>query len=358
MDEVAKKIRKKRRFRAVVIGVGFGMGHARQLLAIEDVELVGVCDKEQARLKRACAAAGEVGVKLDETRLFRDYKRMLRRVAPDVAVVALPNFLHAPVTIDCLNAGCHVFCEKPMALSLRQAERMVAAARRNRRQLMINMSFRFGREAAALKQIVDAGQLGEVYFARTGWMRQNGIPRGTGWFYRKELSGGGPLIDLGVHRIDLAWYLMGEPRVLSVSGQVFTKLAKKIKGYSVEDLAAGFVRFRDGRCMQVAASWASYCQTPEAMWTELFGTRGGAVQRNVGGGYSLEVRVFKEVAGYRVDTGPIGAPPTVPSSVHHLIESLRTGRTPGPSGEKVLEVQKILDGLYRSAETGREVRFA
>jgi len=339
---------------AAVIGLGMGRGHLNSLLANPNVRLVGACDKTPERIDRVRTEHPELPADL----FFDDYQQMIDRTKPDTVVIALPNFLHHPVTMYALKAGCHVLCEKPMAMNVCEAEEMRSTADSLGRTLMINFSYRFKPTTLAMEKTIAAGQLGQIYFASTGWLRQNGIPRGVGWFYKKNMAGGGPLIDLGVHRIDLAWYLMGRPKVASVTGTTFQHFGpKQLEGYDVEDLAAGFVKFQDGRCMQITVSWASFCETPEQMWTELYGTDGAAIERNVGGGYQWSVKLLKEVAGYRIGGEPSNMPKQAPNSIDHFIDCIVNKRPPMATADDGLEVQRILDGLYTSAATGREVRF-
>ncbi len=264
---------------AAVIGLGMGRGHLNNLLANPNVKVVAACDKAPERIARIQQEHPELKADF----FYDDYQKMIDRARPEAVIIALPNFLHHPVTMATLKAGVHVLCEKPMAMNCTEAAEMASTASRLGKALMINFSYRFKATTMAMEKVIAAGQVGQIYFASTGWLRQNGIPS-RGWFYRKQMAGGGPLIDLGVHRIDLAWYLMGRPKVESVSGMTFQKFGPKVAAdYDVEDLAAGFVKFKDGRCMQITVSWASFCETPEQMWTELYGTDGAAIERNSGG---------------------------------------------------------------------------
>ncbi len=339
---------------AAVIGLGMGRGHLNTLLANLNVKVVAACDKAPERIARVRQEHPELKADL----FFDDYQKLIAKTRPEAVIVALPNVLHHPVTMAALKAGAHVLCEKPMAMNVAEATEMAKAARSLKKTLMINFSYRFKATTIAMEKVIASGQVGEIYFASTGWLRQNGIPRGMGWFYRKDMAGGGPLIDLGVHRIDLAWYLMGRPKVESVSGTTFQKFGpKQVADYDVEDLAAGFVKFKDGRCLQITVSWASFCETPEQMWTELYGTDGALIERNTGGGYQWTVKILKDVAGYRIGGEPAGLPGKTPSSIDHFVDCIVNGTEPGPSAHDGLEVQRILDGLYQSAANGREVRF-
>ncbi len=336
--------------------VGFG-GIARHMLrradALKDAEFVAAVEP---RPEARADAEKSHGLKA-----FESLDQMLDAQVADAAYVAAPNKFHAPLTIQCLEAGLHVLCEKPMAMNVAEAQRMLAAARRTGRKLTVNFSFRETGPARAVKSIIDDGLLGEIYYARTGWLRNRGIPRGSGWFADKGMSGGGPLIDLGVHRIDMALWFMGYPEPVSVTGATYDHLGRRIAAergqpFDVEDLAAGFVRFANGASMSVEASWATNSEWAEDMYTYVYGTKAGAAHRHIGGTYEFEARVWGEIAGKFSETR---LKEMAPGS-SHLQDFVNAIRDDGPvpvDPEDALKVQRIIDALYESAETGREVRL-
>ena len=225
---------------------------------------------------------------------------------------------------------------------------------------MINFSFRFTEASYALKQQVEAGALGDIYFGRSLWHRYRGFP--GGWFADKEVAGGGPLIDLGVHRLDLALWLMGYPEPVAVTGSTYGHLARQVaraekRKVTVEDLACGMVKFKNGASLLLEASWALNIREGERMLTELYGTRGSLVQRNVGGGYEFEGEVFTEEEGNLFVKSLERRTAPSPSAYHEFVDSILERRPPRATGEEGLKVMKILEGIYRSAETGREVRY-
>ena len=344
-----------RKLRMGVVGTGMGRGHMNGYKSHPQAELVAICDIDE---KRLAEAAGEMGVK--ET--YTDSRQMFRRAGLDGVSVAVPNKFHAPLTIDALRCGLHVLCEKPMATTVREAERMQAAAKKAGKNLMINFSFRFTEASYALKQQVDAGAIGDIYFGRTVWHRFRGIPGFGSWFTDKELAGGGPLIDLGVHRLDLALWLMGYPEPVAVTGSTYGHLARQVaraekRKVTVEDLACGMVKFKNGASLLLEASWALNIREGERMLTELYGTRGSLVQRNVGGGYEFEGEVFTEEEGNLFVKSLERRTAPSPSAYHEFVDSILERRPPRATGEEGLKVMKILEGIYRSAETGREVRY-
>lgn len=332
-----------------IIGFGgMGRGVARRE-KMDGYEVTCAVDAFEA----ARAAVGEMGLQAFET-----VEQMLDAGAADAVYVATPNKFHAAATIECLKAGVHVICEKPMAKSAAEGEAMIAASEESGSKLTINLSYRATSEAQALKSIVDAGELGDVYFARTGWIRNRGIP-GRGWFGDMDLAGGGPLIDLGVHRIDLALWLMGHPKVISVTGAAYSELGKSVQAakgldYTVEDLAAGFIRLENGASIQVTVSWALNSEWREDMFTYVYGMKAGATHRHVQGGYKFELMLWGEVNGTYRETRIT----QLPRAEDHITAFVRAIREDGPvpvDPRDALNVQRVLDGMYESARTGREV---
>lgn len=347
-----------RKLRAAVIGLGIGRLHVGWYLNSGRAEVVAVCDTSAERRENVKKQFKQKAADWAE---YSDYRRMLREVKPEVVSVALPNFLHAPVTLAALRAGAHVLCEKPPAMNVAQARAMERLAAKGKRALSFNLSYRTAPASLAVRRWVDAGELGTIYHARTSWLRQAGIPRGTGWFSDAAKAGGGPLIDLGVHRIDLAWWLMGEPEPATADAATFRKFGHKIHGkkYTVEDFAAGLIRFKDGRTLALEIAWHSFCEKREQMSTELYGEKGGAIQRNTAeGGYHFECLLLKEVAGERAVVRPAQLPKTGPDDnpIAQLCRHVQEGTPLVITPRSGVCVQRMLDALYRSAAMGRVVK--
>ena len=285
---------------------------------------------------------------------------MLAQHELDAISNATPNVFHAPYTISALKRGLHVLCEKPMAISVKEAESMLAAARKSGKNLMINFSYRFSPMSYALKSQVDAGVIGDIYFGRTVWHRRWGFPGFGGWFGQKAQSGGGPLIDLGVHRLDLALWLMGYPEPTVILGSKYDHLAcreqqRQQKAFDVEDLACGMIKFANGATLLLEASWASHTDEEEHMVTKLYGTKGGLLQANVGGGYDFKAEIYTSEGEhlFKKELGRSLRP--VPLSYAEFVNSIVEKRPPMATGEQGVKVIKILEGIYHSAETGHEV---
>ncbi len=270
-----------------LIGLGGIMSdtHMRFYEASDVVEIVSICDILPEKIERF-----QKRYALESVREYTDYKEMLQKETLNYVDICTPNYLHSIIAVDALNSGVHVFCEKPDAVSVNEALRMKEAAEKNNKHLMVMRNNRYRNKATYLKSYIEEGEMGEIYCARCGWQRRRGIPGKGGWFTTKEQSGGGPLIDLGVHMIDLAIWFMGNPTPVSVSGSTYTKFAdndvsdsihssfgeaKEDGIFDVEDLAMGFIKFDNGACLQVEFSWASNIEKEDA-FVELRGTKAGA----------------------------------------------------------------------------------
>jgi predicted dehydrogenase len=343
------------KFRVGVVGLGVGRNHLRGYLEHPAAEIVAAADLDPSRREEARAL---YGVPL----LYESASEMFAAAGLDVVSICVPNAMHRPLVIAALEAGCHVLCEKPMAMNAAEAEAMLVAAERAGRRLMINFSFRFNAQAVALKKRTEAGLLGQVYFARSIWHRRRGVPGFGGWFGRKELSGGGPLIDLGVHRLDLALWLMGYPDPEWVLANTWNALTGPVaalerRHFDVEDFAGAMIRFRDGSMLELEASWASNVKENDVMETRLYGTQGGLVHRNRNEDYEFEAEMYFERDGSQFDMQLHEPAPKPKSAMWHFIEAIRTD-TPHPApGEEGLIVQRLLDAIYLSAERGEPIRI-
>jgi len=338
-----------------VIGLG-GMGkvHVRGYQSHPQAEVVAICDTNAERVH---AAAEEFHI----PEKFTNAEKMFRNIDLDAVSIATPNKFHAPLTITAFQAGLHVLCEKPMAMNVKEAEQMNNAAQKADKNLMINFSFRFNDMSYALKKQVESDIIGDIYFGRTVWHRRRGIPGLGGWFTDKELSGGGPLIDLGVHRLDLALWLMGYPEPTTVSGAIYNMIAKrtaiaKHKKFTVEDLACGFIKFKNGAVLILETSWALNIKKSKDMVTMLCGTKGGLVQRNTEG-YNFTTEIYTEENGYLFTKTLDQSTIPTPSPFYEFVNSIIEKRKPVATGEEGVKVMRILDGIYQSARTGKEVRF-
>jgi predicted dehydrogenase len=265
-----------------------------------------------------------------------------------------------------LEAGKHVLCEKPMAINVEEALAMQAAADQNGKVLMIGFVRRFGRDCRVVTDLIENDRLGDIYYAKAQYLRRNGNP--GGWFGNTALSGGGPLIDLGVHSIDLIRYLMGRKKVISVYGATFEKLGNRAhiktgKGYrssstesgdicDCEDLAAAMIRFEDGSVLNVEVSFSLNIGGAETNTIQLFGTKAGVT-------VAKEIRMFSELDGYLTDT-EVGKDmsfdfeASFTAEIAHFIACAKGETACRNPAEDGVEIMKILCAIYRSAKSGHE----
>lgn len=345
------------KLRAGVIGVGMGQAHIKGYRQHECAEVVALADLDEKRLER-------IGAKNEIENLYTSAEEMIAKEKLDIVSVATPNKFHKPLTIAALEAGAHVLCEKPMAMNADEAQDMLDAAGKADRRIMINFSYRFIDRAQCMKAQVDTGILGDVYYGQTLWHRRRGIPKFGGWFGQKALSGGGPLIDLGVHRLDLALWLMGYPKPTWVMGSTYdhiaTRLAKE-QGveFDVEDMAAGMIKFENGATLEVEASWAANTQDRERMETRLYGTEGGVIFRNLNEGYGAwEMKFFVEREGQQFDLEPHEPIRGGKSPMHHFVDCIVNDRPHIATGDEGRIVMQILDAIYESAAKNEPVKIS
>ncbi len=275
----------------------------------------------------------------------------------DLVVVCLPNKLHAQVTIEALNAGQNVLCEKPMATTVKDAEAMVAAAKSNQRTLAIAMNFRwqyFGPDIFHLKQLIEDGELGEIYYVRVHYLRRATFPLSgyECWNLSQEESGGGALIDLGPHMLDLAMWLVDDYSPLSVNGFTHNGLTK----YSpVDDFASGSVTLKNGTRIHADLAWSSHNQP--SWQINVYGEKGGAVvdaEKPEGRRITRYTVEDNKSATENVGLSDITLPPEA-SVQEHVVKRMIAGEAPDCSAERALQVMKVIEGWYQSSESGRDV---
>jgi len=340
-----------------------GHQHADAYAELPGVELAGIAGLEEPV---RTALADRHGVE----RHVADWEELLEDDTLDVVSVAVPTFLHHPITIAALDRGLHVLCEKPIARTVEEAQSMVEAAERNDRVLDVAFNHRRRGDIETLKAVVDSGRLGRIYYAKAWWMRRTGIPTAGSWFTSHEQAGGGPLLDIGIHVLDYALYLLGQPAVTTVSASTYDLLgtagfgssptSDKTGGggrFDVEDLASAFLRLEDGGTLLVESSWAAHRTDGDEFGVTLFGTEGGADLRVVDMEPVGTLKVFTDEHGVAAETTfspPPGRGHT--AVVERFLERVRDGGD--ADGRTAAELAKIVDACYRSAKERREVTFA
>ncbi|HLH74440.1 MAG TPA: Gfo/Idh/MocA family oxidoreductase [Chloroflexota bacterium] len=350
----------ERKIRVGVVGLGWpGQRHLEAYLKHPQVEVIGLCDTNPVLL---ASIQSKYGVE----RGYGDFDDLLAVDELDAVSICTPNFLHQPMICAALAAGKHTLCEKPLAATLAQGELAAMAARESDRICMIGFSRRYREDSRLVKSLVDAGELGQIYHVRTGWLRRRWNPSVQGWFLSKQLSGGGPLIDLGVHMLDLALWFMGSPKAVSVSGSVSHHLGNTLSQTSsidVEDLASAYIRLDNGATVILETSWVSYSGTGDHIFCQLMGTHGGAKIEFSAPTPVPPLEVYVDHAGV-----PLAAIPALPvghetadvhffNEISEFIAAIQENRQPASPIEHGLEILRILDAIYRSAETGAEIRL-
>jgi predicted dehydrogenase len=358
-----------------IIGVGWpGQRHIEGYQKHPDARIVAISD-----VNAEAAEQVRTQYNVDNARIYGDYQDLLADDGVDAVSICTPNFLHAPMAIDALDAGKHVLLEKPLAHTLADGERLAAKVVEHPDQaFMIAFNNRYRPDSIVLKQQIEAGELGHIYYAKTGWLRGAAEFFLRGWFTQRDRSGGGPLIDLGVHMLDLSLWFMGSPRPVSVSGSVyyeFNDFMRESTGadVDVEDLATAFVKLDNGATIVLDVSWISHIEESNLVYAQLFGTQGGArITRGLGieagGGEQMTINTT-------TGKGPARATLVRRPEFHTMqaqqqgfmlyesfrgeiadfVESIKAGRQPGATITHGLDILRVLDAIYRSAETGKEI---
>jgi predicted dehydrogenase len=305
--------------------------------------------------------ASEQAKKHGIANVYTDWREMLERERPDAVSVCVPNVHHREPVLGCLAAGAHVLCEKPLATSVAEAQEMFAAAKSAGKTLMAAQNWRWNDNSRAIRRIVDSGDMGEIYYAEATALRRMGIPA-WGQFHYKEHSHGGALLDVGVHMLDLAIYLMGNPRPARVSAQMAAKfgkrpeIAKMLRSawdpakFDVEDFAVALVHFDNGATLLLRTSWATHIDA-ETFQVRLVGTEAGAT--------TIPPVVYRNHAGIPVDEKlqvPQGEwTASYTREIAHWLKVVRGAEEPLVKEAETLNVQRIIDAAYASAEAGRDI---
>lgn len=343
-----------------VIGTGnIGRVHLTEFSQTDHVEIAAVTD---TYIQGAHEAAQHFGV----SKVHDNAQAMIEDESIDAIIVAVPNQFHAEIAIGALQAGKHVLIEKPMAINLAEARKIVRAQQESGAIAMIGHQMRWERNAMLIKEKIDKGELGRIYNAKTGWFRRKGIPGWGTWFTQMSQSGGGPLIDIGVHMIDLALYLMGNPKPVSVYGSTYAEFGPRKRGigdwgtpdwngiYDVEDLATALIKMEDGSTLSLEVSWAVHMETSNSPFVHLMGVEGGAFLDG------NKAKVFTEKFDQPIDlelTLPEDGRGARGRLSKHFVTSILQNKQPITDVMSGFTNNLILDAIYESSRTGHEVKL-
>lgn len=322
----------------------------------DQCEVIWACDVNPDTAK----AAAE---KFDIPKTTTDYHDVLNDPEIDAVSIATPNKFHLQPTLDALAAGKHVLCEKPLAMNAAEARQMARAAKDSGKILHVALQMRFAGSVRFMRQYIEAGHMGDIYYARAQALRRRGVP-GWGVFIDKELQGGGPLIDIGVHILDMTLHLMGHPKPVSASAKTWDYLGKNPElsnpwgeydrsKFTVEDFAVGLIKFDNGAVVVLESSFMGNMDG-NPFQTQLFGTKAGAVVKGWG---DDSVRIFTEQDKQVFNLTPINVPEVESShtdEVKAFVDAVRNGKPSPVPAEHGLILNAIFDAMYASSESGRE----
>ena len=341
--------------------------HMPALSKVADAEMVAFCDLVSERAEKA---AKEYGT--SDAKVYTDYKELLKDPTIDVVHVCTPNRSHSFISVDALDAGKDVMCEKPMAINSAEAQKMLDAAKRSGKKLSIGYQNRFRDDSLYLKKEAEDGTFGDIYYAKATAIRRRGVPN-WGVFLDEYEQGGGPLIDIGTHTLDLTLWMMNNYKPKYCLGSVYHKLNNdkdqanmwgnwNPEKFTVEDSAFGFVVMENGATIVLESSWALNSLDVREAVTTLCGTKAGGdmvdgVRINgVRNGRQYVLKPNFSAGGVAFNDGLKGETPAEREE-RLWIEAIRNGTDPITLPEQAFCVTRILEGIYTSAKTGEIYRF-
>ena len=362
-----------KKVRIGIIGCG-GIANGKHMPALKklpNVEMVAFCDIIEEKAVKAAREFGVPGAKV-----FTDYKELLKEQDIDVVHVLTPNKQHSFITVDALEAGKHVMCEKPMAINSAEAKKMIDAAKRTGKKLTIGYQNRFRPECQYLKKVVEAGDLGDIYYARAQAIRRRAVPT-WGVFLDEENQGGGPLIDIGTHALDLTLWEMNNYEPAMVVGTKYRELADTEnaanawgswdpKKFTVEDSAFGFIKMKNGATIVLESSWALNTLLVDEAKTILCGDKGGADMMGEDGGLRINGEKYSKtfvtepdlkMGGAAFFDGVTGGSPAEIEAAMWIDHVLDDSKPLVTKPEQAFVVTQILEAIYTSAQTGKPVYF-
>ncbi|MGI9324424.1 MAG: Gfo/Idh/MocA family protein [Pseudomonadales bacterium] len=329
---------------------------AAEVAKADDVVLSALADPNAAR-------ANELAAAHSVNEVYASATELLEQGNVEAVYIAVPNALHAPLALQCLAAGKHVLLDKPFALSTTEASAVVEAAEHAGRVLMLGMNTRFHANVQRARALQEQGTFGPIYHVKAQWRRRSGIPRIGSWFTHKASAGGGALLDIGVHMLDASLYILNNFEPLSVSGVVENRFGGRGLGdgqwgrsersdrqFDVEDFATALIRLKGGVSISLDAAWAMHQRESEIREIDLFG-------ENAGASVFAETLHQTPPEQFEHSESAFAAPLTYAhrSRVQNFVHCIAGREQPMVTANEALVVQRILDAIYQSSESGREV---
>ncbi len=347
------------RLRLGVIGAGaIGLEHLSSVAACPRATAVAIAEINPKR-------ARDASERFRIARAYSDYRELLEQPDIDAVTIALPNNLHAPVAIDALKARKHVLLEKPMATNAREAVKIFDAAKKSKLFVMVAQNYRFNRHTQMARMLIERGDLGEIYHGRCFWLRPAGIPRIGSWFTQKQYAGGGCACDIGLHVLDACLHLMRDFDAASVSAQTHSRLGPRGLGemdwgkseitpshpFDVEDLSVALIKMKSGRSVVLEVCWAAFLANDgRELGIDLLGTHAGLSL--------FPTRLRRSIVdGWETIQPNVSRVPYCEDRVHHFVNCVLDNKKPLVPLEESLKAQEILDAIYSSSSSGKEVRF-
>ena len=347
--------------KVILVGAG-SIAESTHLLYLNNHPGVTVAAIVDINVKQA----EDVALRNKIARFYGSLDEAIEQVNADAVVICTPNQSHMPLATAAAENGLHVFVEKPIGTDLGSVEAYLQLAKEKQIITMAGMTHRFRRDATILKEYAAAKTFGDIYYAKAKLYRQRGTPKG--WFTNKELAGGGAMMDIGVHVLDLAWWLLGCPNVQTITGKTVAGLGsygtkytvswesnnKQLNAgnlFDVEDFGAAWIRFEGGQVLSLEVAWAMNGEQDEGIEIEILGDKGGAKLSPLVV-YTEENQMLTEKRPIFTENVPFE------DEINHFVDCVRKREKPLADGEQAYEVLRMLLGIYESSNLNKEISFS
>jgi len=326
-----------------IVGLGWvsQVFHIPIFSKLEDVEIVAICDRDKSRAKM-------IGERFGLSSVYTDFEQMLAKEDLDAIDVCTSTDAHLPVTLAALQAGKDVFVEKPIARRYAEAVQMAEASKEHKRKLMVGMNNRFRPDTMILKNFLEQGELGKIFYIKAGWLKK--LSNTNPWITHKDKAGGGVFLDLGIVMLDLILWMLNFPPVHRVSAKMYTQKTK-----SVEDSSLSFIEMKSGTSVMIETSWSLQSEQ-DFFYCDFFGADGSAMIN--------PLRINKQLHGNLVNVTPakVESPTNLykksyENELRHFIGAVRDLHPVVSTADEAVQRMKIVDAVYRSAAKGREIVF-